>query len=147
MQLHDLKTIHKLKDKKRVGRGGKRGTYSGHGMKGQTSRAGKNFKPIIRDLLKRYPKLRGYKAKRRDPLLCVLNVQDLEKHFYNSDIVNPKVLLEKKLIHRIKGKAPNVKILGVGEIKKTLTIFNCWVSNEAKEKIEKAGGKINMIKK
>lgn len=63
MQLHELKPNHKLKKTKRVGRGGKRGTYSGHGIKGQKSRAGRKMQPIIRNIIKRYPKLRGHKFK------------------------------------------------------------------------------------
>ncbi len=63
MQIHQIRPIHKKKDRKRVGRGGKRGTYSGRGMKGQKSRAGAKFEPIIRSLIKRYPKLRGYRFK------------------------------------------------------------------------------------
>ena len=59
MQLHELKPIHKNKESKKIGRGGKRGTYSGKGMKGQRSRAGARMQPIIRELTKRYPKLRG----------------------------------------------------------------------------------------
>jgi large subunit ribosomal protein L15 len=46
-----------------VGRGGKKGTYSGRGIKGQKSRAGKRLEPIIRSIIKRYPKLRGYRFK------------------------------------------------------------------------------------
>lgn len=42
MQLHELKPKHKAKKKKRVGRGGKRGTFSGRGVKGQKARAGRN---------------------------------------------------------------------------------------------------------
>ncbi|KPJ73361.1 50S ribosomal protein L15, partial [Parcubacteria bacterium DG_74_1] len=49
MQLHEIKPIHKLKKSKRIGRGGKRGTYSGRGIKGQKSRAGRRFKPVIRE--------------------------------------------------------------------------------------------------
>ncbi len=49
----------KEKSKKRVGRGGKRGTYSGRGIKGQKSRAGRKMRPAIRDLIQRTPKLRG----------------------------------------------------------------------------------------
>jgi large subunit ribosomal protein L15 len=64
MQLHEIKPIYKIKKKKRIGRGGKRGTYSGKGIKGQKSRAGTRFEPIIRGLIKRYPKLRGYKFKK-----------------------------------------------------------------------------------
>lgn len=59
MQLHELQPKHKLKKQKRIGRGGKRGTYSGRGIKGQKSRAGRKLKPAIREFIKRYPKLRG----------------------------------------------------------------------------------------
>ncbi|MFQ6049937.1 MAG: hypothetical protein ACE5J0_02775 [Candidatus Paceibacterales bacterium] len=58
MELHELKPIHKKKKRKRVGRGGKRGTYSGRGIKGQKTRAGRKLKPIIQETIKRYPKLR-----------------------------------------------------------------------------------------
>ena len=61
MQLHELRPVHKNKSKKRIGRGGKRGTYSGRGMKGQKSRAGRKIRPAIRDLIQRTPKLRGAK--------------------------------------------------------------------------------------
>lgn len=63
MQLHELLLTNKSKKRKRIGRGGKRGTYSGKGMKGQKSRAGKRLEPVIRSLIKKYPKLRGYKLK------------------------------------------------------------------------------------
>jgi len=51
-------------------------------------------------------------------------------------------LFERKLIRRIKGRIPKVKILGRGEIKKTLQIEGCQLSKPAREKIEKAGGQI-----
>jgi len=47
MQLHQLKPNHKKKSRKRVGRGGKKGTYSGKGMKGQKSRAGKSHELVL----------------------------------------------------------------------------------------------------
>lgn len=59
MQLNQIKPVHKLKSKKRVGRGGKRGTYSGTGMNGQKSRAGAKIRPEIRDFIKKTPKKRG----------------------------------------------------------------------------------------
>lgn len=64
MQLHTLQPLHALKDKKRIGRGGKRGTYSGRGQKGQRSRAGRKIRPALRDLIQRLPKLRGAGNKR-----------------------------------------------------------------------------------
>ena len=142
MQLHELKLIHKRKKSKRVGRGGKRGTYSGRGIKGQKSRAGRRLKPVIRDLIKRYPKLRGYKSKQEKSNLVVVNIEVLEKKFKSSERVSPKFLLENKIIRRMKGKAPKVKILGRGKLTKPLIIEDCQVSKSAKEKIEKAGGKI-----
>ena len=63
MQLQQLKPIHKFKKRKRVGHGGKRGTHSGRGVKGQRARAGRRLKPVIRELIKKYPKLRGYRQK------------------------------------------------------------------------------------
>ncbi len=140
MQLHQLKPIHKLKKKKRIGRGGKRGTYSGRGIKGQKSRAGRKFAPVIRGLIKKYPKLRGYRFKAKEKNLAVLNLEILDKKFNDSELVTPKSLLEKKIIPKIKGKIPKVKILGKGKITKKLIIENCELSKNAMGKIEKAGG-------
>jgi len=142
MQLHQLKLKHKLKKRKRVGRGGKRGTYSGRGSKGQRSRAGRKFKPAIRGLIKRYPKLRGSKFKRIKTKPAIINLEILEKKFKPSEIVSPKILLEKRLIRRIKGRIPKVKILGKGKLTKKLIIEGCQVSKQAKENIKKAGGQI-----
>lgn len=63
MQLHELKPIHLNKTEKRVGRGGKRGTTSGKGTKGQSARTGHKIRPAVRDLMQRIPKLRGVKNK------------------------------------------------------------------------------------
>jgi len=146
MQLNQLKPTHKNRKKKRVGRGGKRGSYSGKGMKGQTARAGHRYKPIMRELIKRYPKLRGYRQRQRSKSLrigtAILNLDILEKKFNSGEEITPGKLLEKRIIARMKGRMPNVKILGKGKIAKSLIIKNCQFSKSAKEKIEKAGGKI-----
>jgi large subunit ribosomal protein L15 len=63
MQLHELAPTHRSKDKKRIGRGGKRGTFCGRGSKGQKSRAGHRIRPAERDLILRLPKLRGKNAR------------------------------------------------------------------------------------
>jgi len=143
MQLHQLRPIHKPKKKKRVGQGDKF-CGRGRGTRGQKARAGRKLKPIIRELIKRYPKLRGYKFKAKKEKPVVINLEILEKKFKASDKVNPQILLDLKLISKIKGKIPKVKILGKGEIKKPLIIENCQVSKGAKEKIEKAGGTIDL---
>lgn len=140
MQLHELKPIHKRKRPKRVGRGGKRGTYSGRGIKGQKARAGRKLKPLIREWIKKYPKLRGTKFKSWKLKPVILNLEILEKKFKSSEVVSPKTLLEKKIIRKIKGRLPKVKILGKGELTKKLKIEDCQVSKSAKGKIEKVGG-------
>src|SRR4030043_2485413 len=124
MQLHQVKTTHRQRNKKRVGRGGKRGTYSGKGIKGQKSRAGHKIRPEIRDFIKKIPKRRGYKFKAIKPKAEIVNLRDLEKYFNEGDSVNPEILLEKRLISRINGRVPEVKILGAGGLKKKLKIEN-----------------------
>lgn len=128
MQIHQIKPIHKYKNKKRVGRGGKRGTYSGRGIKGQKSRAGHKIRPEIRDFIKKIPKKRGYRFKPIKPKPAVINLRDLEKHYKEGEIVSPKTLLEKGLIAKIKGRVPEVKILGTGKLSKKLEIKNCKLS-------------------
>lgn len=129
-----------------MGRGGKRGSYSGRGMKGQTARAGHRYKPIMRELIKRYPKLRGYRQKYRTKSskvgTAILNLDILEKKFNSGEEITPEKLLEKGIIAKMKGRMPRVKILGKGKINKSLIIKNCLFSKSAKERIEKAGGKI-----
>jgi len=146
MQLHKLRPKHKRKQRKRVGRGGKRGTYCGRGIKGQKARAGAKLQPIVRESIKRYPKKRGYKFKGVKPKSAVVNIGVLEKKFEKGTKINPEVLLKRRLIRRIKGKIPQVKILGKGNLTKALVIEGCEVSKSAKEKIEKAGGKIKPLK-
>lgn len=146
MQLHELKPAHKSKKAKRIGRGGKRGTYSGKGIKGQISRAGKNYQPIVRELIKRYPKLRGHRQKRNFNFLkskvAILNLDNLEAKFNAGEKVTPAILLEKKIIRRIKGRVPEVKILSRGKLAKKFIIEGCLVSDKAKKEIEKAGGSV-----
>lgn len=142
MQLHQIKPIHKGKKKVRVGRGGKRGTYSGRGMKGQKSRAGRNMEPLVRSLIKRYPKLRGYRFNPKDGRPLGVNIDILEKNFREGDIISPQSLLEKRLIRRINGRRPKVKILGKGKLTKKIIIESCNLSEAAKEAVEKAGGEI-----
>jgi large subunit ribosomal protein L15 len=141
MQIHQLQPTKKRKPEKRLGRGRKRGTYCGRGVKGQKSRAGRKMKPIIRDILKRYPKKRGYRFS-ASKNYEVLNLRDVERKFNEGEKISPKVLVEKKLIRARGGKIPTVKILGKGELTKSLVFENLTFSKSAKEKIEKAKGKI-----
>ena len=135
MQIHQVKPKNKLKKRKRVGRGGKRGTYSGKGLKGQKSRSGRVSYPVIREYIKKYPKLRGYRFNTISDKTAVVNIGVLDKFFDNDSVITPKALLDKRLVRRIKGRMPKVKILGKGEITKNLIIKDCEISKTAKEKI------------
>ncbi|KUK64226.1 MAG: 50S ribosomal protein L15 [Parcubacteria bacterium 34_609] len=141
MQLHELKKNTTFKDKKRVGRGGKKGTYCGLGQKGQKSRAGAKFQPIIRTWIKKYPKLRGYNFNVIKKY-SVVDVSVLEKNFEDNNTITPKILTDDRIVRKIDGKIPTIKILGKGEIKKPLIVEGFLVSKSAKEKIEKAGGTV-----
>jgi len=132
MQLYQLKPIHKAKNKKRVGRGGKRGTYSGKGIKGQKSRAGHKIRPEIRDFIKKIPKQRGYRFKSFRTKPTIINLKDLNEKFSDGEVVSPKTLLNKGLIAKVKGRMPEVKILGVGELKKKIKIEGCKISKSIK---------------
>lgn len=119
---------------------GSTGTYSGRGQKGQRARSGgrKGLKLMsMKRLIQSTPKLRGFKS--HYPKFTVVNLSELEKKFNEGERVTPKTLLEKGLVGKI---GERVKILGGGELKKKLTIGGCALSSSAREKIEKAGGKI-----
>ncbi|MDO8524222.1 MAG: 50S ribosomal protein L15 [bacterium] len=142
MQIHEIQPNNKTKDRKRIGRGGKKGTYCGKGCKGQKSRAGRKMQPFMREIIKRYPKIRGYRQELRGEETASINLNVLEKNFEKGDKITPEVLVDKKLIRKIIGKVPLVKILGNGELTKSLTIEDCLVSKAAQVKIEKAGGTV-----
>lgn len=140
MQLHEVKPKHKTKKRKRIGRGGKRGTYSGRGIKGQKSRAGGKLRPEMRDIIKKIPKKRGYRFKSIREKAQIVNLESLEKHFSASSgesvVITPDVLLKAGLIVKVKGKMPKVKILGKGKLNKKLEIKGCGMSKSV-EKILK----------
>lgn len=142
MQLHELKPKTKNKPRKRIARGGKRGTTSGRGTKGQKSRTGHKIRPALREFLKKIPKQRGVKNVVISTKPQAVNIEKLEVHFNSGDSVNPQALIDKGLVRPIKGALPEVKLLGDGNITKKLLVENCQISKSAKEKIEKAGGSI-----
>ena len=135
MQIHQLVPKTKYRNSRRIGRGGKRGTYSGRGIKGQKARAGHKIRPAERDILKKIPKLRGYKFKSFRLKPVVVNLVDLDKKFKTGDTVSPESLLKAGLISKIKGRMPKVKILGKGELKKKLVFKDADFSAGAKKKI------------
>ncbi|MFC1757129.1 50S ribosomal protein L15 [Patescibacteria group bacterium] len=142
MQLHQLKPKSKTKSKKRIGRGGKRGTYSGKGLKGQKSRAGRKIRPQLRDIIKRIPKHRGYRFSSIKTKPTAVNLKDVSSKFEAGEEVNLMTLLEKKMISKSKGKFPKVKILAFGNLSKKINFSGVEMSKTAIEKIKKSGGTI-----
>ena len=143
MQTHNLKRKNPNYKSARVGRGGKRGKTSGRGTKGQNARAGRKKRPEMRDIIKKIPKMRGYRFNTvKQYSVWPVNLEKLEKFFSNGDNVTPSSLVKMEVIELYKGKNPKVKILGTGEITKKLNISGCAISGEAKSKIEKAGGMV-----
>ena len=143
MQINTLKVKTKRK-RKTIGRGGKKGTYSGKGMKGQKARSGGNVDPLFEGgrstLIDHMKKKRGFKslAEKAVPV----SLDKIEKNFKDGEIVNRETLTKTGIIERI-NKSRRIKILGTGELKKKVTIaIGIRVSASAKLAIEKVGGKI-----
>ena len=149
MELNSL--VKNNKKKIRVGRGigsGKGKTYS-RGHKGQKSRSGvaiKSFEGGQMPLYRRLPK-RGFKSinKKNTAILNLTRIQNFfEKNKDGKKILDLKFLKDKKLINK---KYLHLKILGTGELKDKIDITANYASKQAKEKIEKVGGKLNILKK
>lgn len=131
------------KKRKKVGRGGKRGTYSGRGMKGQRSRSGgkSGLKAMgMKKTLFRIPKNKGFKS--LQPKKEVVNVSDLERVFKSDDVVNASKLLKRGLIQTTRN---GLKILGNGELKKKLKVEAHQFSDTAKKAIMDAGGEVVVV--
>ena len=150
MQLNNL--IKNNKKKIRVGRGigSGKGKTSARGHKGQKSRSGvaiKSFEGGQMPLYRRLPK-RGFKSLQKNitaiiNLSKIQNIMDKQKNDIKKTL-NLKILKEKKLINK---KLKKLKILGTGEIKKNIEISAHFASKQALSKVEKAGGKLNIVKK
>ncbi len=150
MMIHEITNlVERYKDRKRIGRGrgSGHGKTSGRGHKGAKSRSGWSSK-LAREggqlaYFRRIPK-RGFSNKAFATTFYVVNVRDLEKHFNAGDSVNAESLIAKALIRDT--ELP-IKILGCGDLTKKLAISAGKVSEAAREKIEKAGGSIELSMK
>ncbi len=131
MQINSLKS-RKLKSRKRVGRGGKSGTYSGKGMKGQKSRSGYSRRSTWEGgrttLIAATKKNKGFKS--RNARSQVVGLGNLENKFNDGDEINPETLKKAGLIDDI---SVPVKILNNGELKKKLTFKDVLISKAAKK--------------
>ena len=151
MKLNTLGKKRK-KLKKRLGRGigSGKGKTSGRGHKGQKSRSGvaiKSFEGGQMPLYRRLPK-RGFKSLKNKKNLIALNLSTIQKFFEKklsttNEKVNLSALQKFKLVSK---KYKKLKLLGSGEIKNKFQVETHFVSNSAKEKIEKFGGKVILIK-
>ncbi len=146
MKLSELESPKSLKKKKRVGRGNGsgHGTTSGRGTKGQLSRSGGKtrigFEGGQMPLQRRVPHLKGFKNLRKR-VFNLVNVGDLED-FKEGTTIDYKLLDEKGLIMK---KDSPLKVLGNGQLSKKLTVKANAFSGSASVKIEKAGGKAEVI--
>src|SRR3954463_12436753 len=155
LNLSNLRPAQARKDRKRIGRGlgSGKGRYSGRGIKGQKSRAGSHamragFEGGQMPLAMRLPKLRGNTSKDAMPVgpfrtyTQPVNIRDLER-FEAGEEVTPETLKAKGLIRSIR---KDVKLLGVGELTKKLTVTVHGASATAREKVEAAGGTLTLLK-
>jgi large subunit ribosomal protein L15 len=125
------------------GQGSGRGTTAGKGNKGQKSRSGgKTYIGFEGGQMPLYRRLaqRGFSNYPFKKEICTINLEVIEKRYQDDETVDEITLTQKRLI---KKPAP-VKILGNGNLTKKLIFQISAVSASAKEKIEKAGGTINV---
>ena len=151
MELNTL-TSKNTKQKKRLGRGigSSKGKTSGRGHKGQKSRSGvaiKSFEGGQMPLYRRLPK-RGFKNFRSKKNMALINLSRIQEIINKQKtILNNKInlsnLQKSKLINK---KYKKLKLLGGGDLKQKLDIEVNSASKSAKEKIEKLGGKVTLIK-
>lgn len=143
MQIHNLKRQNKNKKDRIVGRGGKHAKTSGRGGKGQTARAGNKRRPELRDIIKKLPKLRGYRFNSFEIKPISVSLDKITAVYPKGGEVNPESMLALKAIKKIKGRIPAIKILnGKNDFTVKVVISKCTVSTSAKEKIVKAGGEV-----
>jgi large subunit ribosomal protein L15 len=150
MPLNNLIKINKKKLRVGRGIGSGKGKTSARGHKGQKSRSGvaiKSFEGGQMPLYRRLPK-RGFKSLNKNKVAIlnlskIQNIIDKKENEIKSNM-DLKILKEKNLINK---KFKKLKILGTGEIKKNIEISAHFASKQALAKIEKAGGKISIVKK
>lgn len=136
-----------LRKSRRVGRGGKRGKTSGKGHKGQLARTGNSTRPELRDIIKKYPKRRGFGKNRARTVvpgraLQAVNLDQISRYFDDGAEVTPITLAKRGLVRARGAKAPRVKILARGELIKKVSLRGVALSATARRAVEKAGGTI-----
>ena len=148
MQINTLKLNHKRKKRKTIGRGGKKGTYSGKGNNGPKARSGAHVNPLFEGgrstLIDHMKKKRGFKALKDK--LATVSLAKIEKKFKDGDVINKEALIKARFVDKIDAKE-GIKILGGDAVTKKFTIANeIKLSASSKKAVEKAGGKIEAEK-
>ena len=144
MQIHNLKPKTKIKKSQRVGRGGKRGTYSGKGGKGQTAHGGRKIPAELKEQILRLPKLRGATNQTKKINVFEIQLKTLVQKCPNDFKVNLESLRKLKLLPK---RITQFKIIGkTSPFDKKLFLKDCKITNSAKGLIEKAGGKVEFSK-
>lgn len=143
MKLHHLKPAEGSKSKRiRVGRGdrGRRGKTAGRGTKGTGARGQvpAGFEGGQVPLKRRQPKLAGFVSHVKRVEYSIINVGRLDDHFEAGDDVSFDTLFARGLVK----KGRPVKLLGHGDVTKSLTVNVDRVSATAREKIEAVGGSV-----
>ena len=138
MQIHQVIPKTKNRKGKYIGRGGKRGTYSGRGIKGQKARAGRKNEAGDKGYHKETAQKRGYRFKSFQKDSAIVNLGALNKKLADNSEITPKILVEYGLVKAWGGKIPPIKILGDGELDKKFSVSGCLVSKSAKEKNRKS---------
>lgn len=135
MQLNTLKLKNRRKQRKTIGRGGKKGTYSGKGNKGQKARSGAHIDPLFEGgrstLIDHMKKKRGFKALKKKH--AIVNLETVAKKFKTGDIVNAESLIKAGLVDRMEAKN-GIKILGGADIKIKLSIDKKILLSESVKK-------------
>ena len=149
MELQNLKPAAGATTKKvRVGRGigSGIGKTSGKGHKGQNARSGGGVRPGFEGgtmpLTRRVPK-RGFKNALFKKAYSIVNIKTLEERFDNGAVVNVEVLYEMGIISKI--EQYGLKVLGDGELTKSLTVQAKKFTESAAKKITEAGGKVEVL--
>lgn len=141
IQQHGLKPKLKRKRRKVLGRGDSsgHGSYSTKGGKGQTARSGVSGLKLLgmRHIILSTPKLKGFQSMHAKAEIIKLG--ELDKNFQDGDMVDQKILTEKKLAS---GESADVKIISGGTLSKKLIVKGCKLSAGAKAGILAAGGKV-----
>lgn len=147
MLRQDLQMSQPRKKKKTIGRGGKKGTYSGKGNKGQKARSGAHVDPLFEGgrstLIDHMKKKRGFTS--RTKKRSIVQIADIEKSFEAGAIIGVESLVNIKLVAR-KNIPLGIKVLGNAKLtKKFVFEKEIFISESVKKMILAVGGEVKVV--